>query len=329
MVEKILKSINPKNIDITELSTEEFLKMLIKLNKVLRALDDKEEVIEEDMSAGNLVSPTREVQDRILDYLVGNLSKVEDKKARAAMTYYTLLNLHMFSDGNGRTSRFMYDYVSGDLSEENIPFYFHKEYMKMDHQRNDLERSKGIEDVGEVDKIPDIVLKKHFDFVPEYIFDNYYWITVGHTLSSPPTEEILPKAALKDLSEKEKRDIDKILRDGYGVELCPSGLAVLYVAQKRGELGNWWQRNELDFKEGKGVEGRFNFSVYKHPEMISSWTADDFRELIRVGNDVKYDRLKSIIDLFVTPGKYVDPWTGHTYSDKLLGNIPEEKKATI
>ena len=63
------------------------------------------------MLAGDLVSPTKEVQMKTLEYLTQNMSKVPDKKARATMVYYTLLNLHMFSDGNGRTSRFMYDLI--------------------------------------------------------------------------------------------------------------------------------------------------------------------------------------------------------------------------
>ena len=329
MVDKIIKSINPHDIDISKMSREDFLKMIIKLNKLLRVLDDKEEVLEEDMKAGDLVSPTREVQDRLLEYLVSNLSKIEDKKARAAATYYTLINLHMFSDGNGRTSRFMYDLISGDISEENAVFYFHTDSNMVQEQRNDFERNRKIVDVGEVNKLPDILLKKHFDFVPEYVFDNYDWITVGYTFRSPSTDKIIPPKVLEELTKKELFDLGKILKDGYGVLLCPSGLAMLYVSQKKGELGNWWQKNESDLKNGIGVPYRLNFSIYKNPNMIAHWTAEDFRELIRVGNDIKFDRLKAIIDVFLTPEKYIHPSTGKPYSDEILGYVEEEKKTMI
>ena len=329
MLDKIIKTINPHDVDISKMSREDFLKMIIKLNKLLRVLDDKEEVIAYDMSAGELVSPTREVQDRLLEYLVSNLSKIEDKKARAAVTYYTLINLHMFSDGNGRTSRFMYDLISGDISEENAVFYFHKDSNMVQEQRNDFERNRKIVDVGDVDKLPDILLKKHFDFVPEYVFDNYNWITVGYGHNSPPTDQILPPQVLEELTKKELFDLNKVLRDSYGVLLCPSGLAMLYVSQKKGELGNWWQKNEADIKEGIGVPYRLNFSIYRNSNMIAHWTAEDFRELIRVGNDVKFDRLKAIIDVFVTPEKYIHPSTGKPYSDEILGYNEEEKKTMI
>ena len=142
MLEKIISVINPDNKDLSTLSGNEMLESLIKLNKVLRCLDDSENVLEENMEAGDLASPTKEVQLRTLEYLTQNMQKVQDKKARAAMVYYTLLNLHMFSDGNGRTSRFMYDLISGDLSEDNISYYFHKDSNNVKNQKNDLENSK-------------------------------------------------------------------------------------------------------------------------------------------------------------------------------------------
>ena len=48
----------------------------------------------------------------------------------------------MFSNGNGRTSRFMYDLISENLSDENAVFYFHG-----DGERNDLEQARGIMDI--------------------------------------------------------------------------------------------------------------------------------------------------------------------------------------
>lgn len=119
MIEKIINIINPTNKKIESFTSNEIMELLTKLNKYLRGLEDVE-VRHDDMAAGDLIAPTREVQDEILDYLMNNLEKIKDDKAKAAVFYYTLINLHMFSDGNGRTFRFMYDLISGDLNEENI-----------------------------------------------------------------------------------------------------------------------------------------------------------------------------------------------------------------
>ena len=88
MINKIVNLINPNNKDITTLSKDEFLELLIKLNKYLRCLDESETVLCENMVAGDLVAPTQEVQMKVLEYLTQNISKVQDKKARAAFAHY-------------------------------------------------------------------------------------------------------------------------------------------------------------------------------------------------------------------------------------------------
>ena len=325
MLNNIVNLINPDNKDLGEMSKEEILEMLIKLNKCLRGLDESENVIEENMSAGDLVSPTRKVKTKILEYLTESLSKVYDKKARATMVYYTLLNLHLFSDGNGRTSRFMYDLICGDLSEENISYYFHKDSNNTNEQKNNLEESKGILDISIANQIPDRLIGKQLGFIPQDILSNYYWITVGYTNSSPSTDSIIPKSVLAQLSEKELKDLDNILHDGYGMQLCPSGLAMLYVSNKKGQLSDWININNNKLSQGIGIPGRLNFSIYKNPDMISDWNIDDFREIISVGNAVKYARLKCLIDVFVEPEKYINVDSGKPYIDDII-DVSKEKE---
>lgn len=330
MINKITNLINPGNKDLSKLSKDELLELLIKLNKCLRCLDESENVIEENMLAGDLVSPTKEVQMKVLEYLTQNISKVQDKKARAAMVYYTLLNLHMFSDGNGRTSRFMYDLISGDLSEEKISYYFHKDSNYVKEQTNNLEDSKGILDIYWVNQIPDDLLRSQLSFIPKDILEKYNWITVGRTNSSPATESIVPKSVLEQLSKKELKDLDKILLDGYGQSFAPSGLAMLYVSNKKGELSEWININDRKAQELEkagltGMAERLNFSIYRNPDMIADWTLDDFREVINVGNAVKYARLKCLIDVFVEPEKYINANSGNTYLDDILGTSKVKK----
>lgn len=325
MLQKIINLINPDNIDLDKLSGEELLALLANLNRYLRCLDESASVMDEDMLVDNLVSPTKEVQISALEYLSHNLGKIEDKKARATIVYYMVLNLHMFSDGNGRTARFMYDFISGDLSDENIPYYFHKDSNKTAEQKNALEISRGIADISEVNKIPDSFIGKQFDFIPPEILKNYLWITVGYSNSSPTTESIIPKHVFEQLSPKEKQDLNKILRDGYGMYLCPSGLAMLYVSNKKGELHNWIHKNQSDLAQGIGTNGRLNFSIYRNPDMIANWDVHDFRKIIEVGNKVKYARLKCLIDVFVEPEKYINSTTGNTYLLDIVGTSKSEE----
>lgn len=318
MINKILNLINPENKDLNFLSKNEFLEMIIKLNKCLRCLDETTEVIHEYMKAGDLVSPTKEVQADVLEYLLQNLSKVNDKKAKATMVYYTLINLHMFDDGNGRTSRFMYDLISEELSDNSISYYFHKSSNYTEKQNNNLEESKGIIEIDYVNQMMDNVILNELNFIPDSIKENYDWITVGRSSSSPSLVSILPKNVSEKLSKKELNNLNQILRDNYGVSLTPSGLAFLYVANKKGQLAKWLEINKSK-KSLLGLEKRLNFSIFRNTHMIEDWTIEDFREIIRVGNFVKYTRLKSIIDVFVQPEIYINPYTGNSYYDDILG----------
>ena len=302
MIERIKNIINPEAKQIDEMSSNEMIELLIKLNKCLRCLDS-EEVRSDGMIAGDMVAPTREVQD---------------KRSKAAITYYTLLNLHMFSDGNGRTSRFMYDLISGDLDEKNLSYYFHKDSNNTFEQKNQLELDKGILDITEVNRIPDKILSKQLNFIPKGMLDIYPWITVGHTDASPDTDRILPENVVNELSEKELKDLDVILRDGYGVKLTTSGLAMLYVIQKKGQMNQWIEYAQEDEKQGFAVPGRFNISIYRHPERLVNWNVDDFRDVIAAGNSIKYARLTSLINIFISQEKYIDEDTGKTYASEII-----------
>lgn len=330
MLDRIINIINPNNKDLDTLTSDELLQMLVKLNRCLRVVDDNEDVLEEYMTAGDLVSPTKEVQLKTLDYLTQSMPKIQDKKAKATIMYYTLLNLHMFSDGNGRTSRFMFDLINGDLCEDNIAFYFHKDSKITASEQNNLENTKGILDISEVNLIPDDLLRYQLTFVPKEILSNYSWITVGHNFTSKTTKEIIPEAVAEELNSKELSDLDKILQDSTGCGLCPSGLAMLYVAKKRGELEKWIDLNDELFGNNPEVDGRLCFSVYRNPKMISKWDTENFRELISVGNAVKFARLKCLIDVFVEPEKNINIQTGIPYANEILGyvktpkNFPEE-----
>ena len=314
MLDEIVKLINPLNKEIEQFSSDELLEMLEKLNRRLRRLDDNENVFEDNMYAGDLVSPTMEIKSSILEYLCQNMQKVRDKKSRAAMVYYILLNLHMFSNGNGRTSRFMYDLISENLSDENAVFYFHG-----DGERNDLEQSRGIMDIFYIDRIPDNFIINNLNFIFQNILEKFSFITCYYDEFNKDTEEFM-ETIFVQLTQKEINDLKKILYDSTGVKFTPGGIAMLYVAQKRGQLLDWIKRNEKNSEDAKKyrIEGRLCFA-FENQDLLQSWTVDDFRDVIKIGNLVKHLRLKCIIDIFVEPEKFINIDTGSTYLNEILG----------
>ena len=122
------------------------------------------------------------------------------------------------------------------------------------------------------------------------------------------------------LTPQEINDLKKILYDSTGVKFTPGGVAMLYVAQKRGQLLDWIERNKKYSEDAKKyrIEGRLCFAV-ENQDLLQSWTVDDFRDVIKIGNLVKLLRLKCIIDIFVEPEKFINIDTGSTYLNEILG----------
>ena len=61
-----------------------------------------------------------------------------------------------------------------------------------------------------------------------------------------------------------------------------------------------------------------NISIYRHPERLVSWNADDFRDVIAAGNRIKYAKLTNLIDIFISQEKYIDGDTGKTYASEII-----------
>ena len=125
--EKISKDEEAFNGFWGQLTGPKFKEILAEINRALRGdeIEENEDVFCGLTSAGDLVSPTFEVQDRVLDDLVRYIKSEKDRDKMAKAVYYVVVSLHLFSDGNGRTSRFLYDFCRGNLQESKSCDYFH------------------------------------------------------------------------------------------------------------------------------------------------------------------------------------------------------------
>ena len=109
---------------IQGLTTDDVMNIAISLNQMLRNKEN-EDVISNNMIAGELTAPTSDVRSVIIENLLDTLKSMNDNKLRAELVYYTLIDLHMFSDGNGRTARLMYGLISGKIEGEE--WYMHSD----------------------------------------------------------------------------------------------------------------------------------------------------------------------------------------------------------
>lgn len=138
----ILQSINAEKIE--ELSFEEFIKTLEYVNLRLRdkTIPDSETgIYKGDMIVEGLVSPSNEMQMIILEKMFNCLKSDINDEAKGMICYYTLNNLHLFKDGNGRTSRYFYQLFTKNFNTE---YLFHPELKENQTKRTKFEKENGI-----------------------------------------------------------------------------------------------------------------------------------------------------------------------------------------
>ena len=115
-----LTELGKQILDIN-ISFEEFIKILELINLKLRgksAPDEETGIFQGDMIVSGLVSPSNKIQNKILMKLFDTLHEDLDPMAKGMICYYALNNLHLFRDGNGRTSRFFYQLFCNNFNDE-------------------------------------------------------------------------------------------------------------------------------------------------------------------------------------------------------------------
>lgn len=130
-----------------ELSFEDFIKALEFINMQLRGKvkpDEEIGIYQGDMIVEGLVSPSNDMQINILKKLYDTLHKNIDSNAKGMICYYTLNNLHLFEDGNGRTSRFFYQLFTSNYNED---YLYHPDSKEDLSKRTDFEQENGLSSV--------------------------------------------------------------------------------------------------------------------------------------------------------------------------------------
>ena len=80
---------------------------------------------------------------------------------------------------------------------------------------------------------------------------------------------------------------------------------------EEGDIEAWIKMNEELIEDCKDdpsiyrtVSERMAFSIKKGKDLLSKWTSDDFRKVIKVANQVKQRQLSHLINVFINPDDY-------------------------
>ncbi|MBP3630485.1 MAG: Fic family protein [Clostridia bacterium] len=307
------------------LTTENFKRFMAEINRELRESEVGDgSVFERVMEAGNLVSPTQTVQNNVLENLVRYIKTEEDRTKIAIAVYYVIISLHMFRDGNGRTSRFLYDFCCGKIEGKREYDYFHNNSStrrKPNGSSGSFENDVRIYDVMYANAMANaflsIDLAEYLERFP--YLKNKQIRGLGVNLSLADTKGYIDKNLNLELSSEETEDLCQIIYDMAGVRYFSSGgVALMLVAIEKGQIEDFIKRHkefvasqtEEEWKEL--LSGLMDFKL--EDDLFKSWTTEDFRRVIELGNWAREKEFYYLIDIFENPEDYKRK-NGMTYLD--------------
>ncbi len=316
---KILKDDDKLEEFLNTLNGEDIKRYLIYINSRVRNISIDEGCLYEGdrMLAGELISPKGQIQEKYFDKMAELLKNVKGRKNKATIMYYLINDLHLFQDGNGRTSRCIYELLANQEFDINANDYF-------SHNGDDLAKISGWK--FEEDK--NILRTKYAGnyssyFLLRYLMDSKLINSneeLARTLSIETFNDsdlqsysgvYISQQAQQNLSARDVALVNRALLDNnenYSV----GGLTMLimlarkenteklenfsYSSKKPPEIEGYISRADIwiDNEEEK------NISV----KSMGDWTSEDYLVAIEIADKIKESMMDTLIDIFEQPESF-------------------------
>ena len=306
---------------IQELNRDGAYKYLMTLNGILRGVDRSERGVRSNIQVGEHMAPSRKVQGVILNDTTEALKGIKDNHYRATLAYYTVNNLHLFADGNGRTSRAVYEIFDNpnfNLSGEN---FVHKTNSANEvGEYGKFERAHGIQSTMTAYQLARGILAEKWardDKIDPRINEMNSRIEI---LFGETPDVYLTDDAENNLTPQEKKAINLAFHDGDValLSLC----RILKIKGTSDEVisdsiktypndANKYMAIEVEKKDmDTGAPNE------KSHQTFSGWTADDYRIFLEGFQIVQRDSQRTLNDIFSNPESYKRT-DGRTWADWL------------
>lgn len=172
-MEKIVETFRNENLSqfIEALTGEDIKNFLIEVNRQVRELNSEEGGLYKGdrMIVGECISPKGAIQEKYFDKMVEFLKCINSREDMAIGMYYLINYLHLFQDGNGRTSRFVYETIANSNFEDYNGKFFRHEQGK-ETSRAGFCDLKGIKEITDAKKYSGYAIYKYLmsmDLLPE------------------------------------------------------------------------------------------------------------------------------------------------------------------
>ena len=284
---------------IKGLNEEDLHNLLLLTNSKARNIPENNIEMGELMTAGDLISPKKEIQKNIINDLAESLKNIQGRKNKATLMYHIINQLHLFDDGNGRTSRAIFEMFSNEKFDFfNNDSFIHNEKNKYSSSNNyNFENTNSIIGAQDMGSIASFFLYK--SLLENGLINNI------KTKSVWTNESIKGGNTISDNSINVNDDVDVKDLDYINRALCDNnerysvaGLTMLIMDKLKGYKEDEKEYNlyeyEIDVSTNSTESG----------ERFSNWSANDYSMAVKIADILKKDMLELMIDIFEHPENF-------------------------
>ena len=292
---------------IQTLNYDQFKRIVFAFNSLLKNKPVKEKGMAQSViNVGSIRGARPEIREELFENVFNSIKKIDDNRERATLLYYQLLRLHMFSDGNGRTSRFFYELLNKQNDFDSIKKYFiHTD----DEQMSTTSYNKHDEAFFKVHGFMDERrLSEKLGGTTLEIFTKYVKdipdCMKGKRVNAIELDDadIRKNSNMREVNnifDKFMTPEEKIAFKGYlsdqaigNMTLSAAIIAIINI--KKGNLDYIVNSD----KEGFSSPYAFVFNI-ADPNTFYNWTREDFLQAIKLGDEIKKYNINKLNDIFV------------------------------
>ena len=333
--DEILKQIrtdNGLNKFITNLTAEDIKKYLIYINAKVRGISiEKGGLFQPEgryledgtyeelyMRFVNLKAPKAEIQNKYFEKIIEILKNVRGRKNKATVLFYLINYLHLFEDGNGRTSRMIYDLIAnGKIDEKDKSMYTHAENENIGDRWGFL-NERNISDPLLVENCASFFLLRyliHYNLIHGNNEDISKYAAI-QTKIFTGSEVYINEQSKKELSAKSVFQIKRALEDN-NENFSSAALAMLVIlTQKKAlkQLKDYFFGMNCPYDalicignsrdENYKRNGQLPIDISK--QIFDNWIPEDYLRVIKLVDKLKECLLDLIIDFAERPNSFTN-----------------------
>lgn len=256
--------------------------LLIYINSKVRNIPIEEGgILEENgefMTAGSLISPKREIQEKYFDKIANSLKNIEGRKNKGCIMYYLINELHLFEDGNGRTSRCVYEmFANPEFDFEQNDNFVHDENDSAKVSHDDFEIMNHLMETQKAGNISSFFLYrtlvnngliKNEEFSNSLSVDTYIY---GGSIGQYNDVIEISEDIKNQLSVQQIDLINQALNDSNEI-YSTAGLTLLVMEEAKGQLNDLTNLVLSGEKlDGHDIQVCFNIGKAYTPLLMVIW----------------------------------------------------------